>query len=151
MDGIEIIDTYKGKGYASLLLAECLEDAKTVNTYGVAVVTRKGAFMVGKDLFVKHGFEVVDTAPPDFELLVKKFNKKAPTPKFNGDWEKRRSQYGTGLTLIRADQCPYTVKNVKEISETAEETYGIKPNILDLKIIVDTDITQINAEELKSE
>ncbi|KAF5413126.1 MAG: hypothetical protein C5S38_07225 [Candidatus Methanophagaceae archaeon] len=118
MDGIELIDTYKGKGYASLLLAKCLKDAKTVNTHGVAVVTRKGAFMVGNDLFVKHIFEVVDTAPPDFELLVKKFNKKAPTPKFNGDWEKRRSQYGTGLTLIRADQCPYTVKNVKYITET---------------------------------
>jgi len=124
---------YKGKGYASLLLAECLKDAKTANKHGVAVVTRKGAFMAGKDLFVKHGFEVVDTAPPDFELLVKKFNKKAPTPKFNGDWEKRRSQYGNGLTIIRADQCPYTVKNVKEISATAEKTYGIKPNILNLK------------------
>ena len=89
MDGIEIIDTYKGKGYASLLLAECLKDAKTVNTQGVAVVTRKGAFMLGKDLFVKHGFEVVDTAPPDFKLLVKKFYKKAPTPKFNGDLGKK--------------------------------------------------------------
>jgi len=63
---------YKGKGYASLLLAECLKDANTANKHGVAVVTRKGAFMAGKDLFVKHGFEVVDTAPPDFELLVKK-------------------------------------------------------------------------------
>ena len=82
---------------------------------------------------------------------MKKFNKKAPTPKFNGDWEKRRSQYGNGLTIIRADQCPYTVKNVKEISETAEETYGIKPNILDLKIIVDTDITQKNLNPSESE
>jgi hypothetical protein len=37
---------YKGKGYGLLLLDECLKDAKVGNTHGVAVVTRKGAFIV---------------------------------------------------------------------------------------------------------
>lgn len=124
---------YKKKGYGSLLLKECFEDAKKGNMYGIAVVTRKGPFMAGKELFVKNGFEVVDIAPPDFELLVKKFNENAPTPKFKGDWGKRLSKYGKGLTIIRAYQCPYSVKNVREICETAEKTYGIKPNIIDLK------------------
>jgi len=124
---------YKGKGFGSLLVDECLKDAKKENLHGVAMVTRKGSFMAGKELFVKNGFGVVDKAPPDFELLVKKFNKNAPTPKFKGDWEKRLSQYGKGLTLIRADQCPYSVKNVKEISETAEKVYGIMLNMIDLK------------------
>jgi len=124
---------YKGKGYGSLLLDECLENAKKGNLNGVAVVTRKGPFMAGKELFVKNGFEVVDKAPPDFELLVKKFNNITPAPGFKGGLEERLSQYGQGLTIIRADQCPYTVKNVKEISETAEKTYGIKPDIISLK------------------
>jgi len=124
---------YKGKGYGSLLVDECLKDARKENLHGVAVVTRKGPFMADKELFVKKDFEVVDTAPPDFELLVKKFNKTAPTPKFKGDWEERQSQYGKGLTIIRADQCPYTVKNVKEICETTEKEYGIKPDIIELK------------------
>ncbi len=124
---------YKGKGYASLLVDECLKDAQRENMHGVAVVTRKSAFMVGKEIFVKNGFGVVDTAPPDFELLVKKFNESAPTPKFKRNWEERLSRYGKGLTIVRADQCPYTVKNVKEISETAEKTYGITPNIINLK------------------
>ena len=124
---------YKGKGYASLLLDECLKDAEKENMYGVAVVARKGSFMAGKELFVKNGFKVVDIAPPDFELLVKKFDNNAPTPKFKGDWEERQSQYDKGITIIRADQCPYTVKNVKEISETAEKTFGIKPNVVNLR------------------
>ena len=124
---------YKRKGYGSLLVDECLEDAKKESMQGVAVLTRKGAFMAGKELFVKKGFEVVDTAPPDFELLVKKFNKNSPTPKFKGNWEKRLSQYGQGLTIIRADQCPYSVKNVKEIKETAEKIYGLKPSIIELR------------------
>ena len=124
---------YKGKGYGSLLLDECLNDAVEEKLNGVAVVIRKGPFMVGKELFVKNGFEVVDKAPPDFELMVKKFSDGATAPKFKGDWEGRLSQYSKGLTIIRADQCPYSVKNVKEISETAEKEYGIKPNIIDLR------------------
>jgi hypothetical protein len=36
------------------------------------------------------------------------------------------------LTITRADQCPYTVKNVREISETAKEEFGLKPNIVNL-------------------
>jgi hypothetical protein len=128
---------YKGKGYGSLLVDECLKDARKENLHGVAVVTRKGPFMADKELFVKKDFEVVDTAPPDFELLVKKFNKTAPTPRFKGDWEERQSQYGKGLTIIRADQCPYTVKNVREICETTEKEYGIKPDIIELKNCAD--------------
>ncbi len=126
-------NAYKGKGYGTLLLKECLEDAKNKNMYGVSVVTRKGSFMASKDLFIKNGFEVVDTASPDFELLVKKFNKKAPMPKFKSGWEERLRRYDKGLTIIRAGQCPYTVKNVREIIETAKKKYRIKPNIIDLK------------------
>lgn len=124
---------YKGKGYGSLLLNECIKDAKKENMLGVAVVTRKGSFMVGKEFFSKHSFQVVDQARPDFELLVRKFDQKAPAPKFKENLEKRPHQYGEGLTIIRADQCPYSVKNVNEIRETAEKTFGIKPNIIDLK------------------
>ena len=124
---------YKGKGFGTLLLEECIKDAKKGKTFGVAVVTRKSSFMAGKELFVKNGFEVVDSAPPDFELLVKKFKKNAPTPKFKGAWEKKQRKYSKGLTIIRADQCPYTVKNVKEISEAAQKIYSIKPKIITLK------------------
>lgn len=124
---------YKGKGYGSLILNECLKDAKKQRKIGVAVVTRDGSFMAGKELFIKNGFEVVDSALPDFQLLVKKFNKKAPNPKFKEDLEKKPGKFGKGLTIIRADQCPYTVKNVNEIKETAIKIYGINPKVIDLK------------------
>jgi hypothetical protein len=124
---------YKGKGYASLLLDECLKDAEGENMSGTAVVARKGSFMVGKEIFEKKGFTVVDKAPPDFELLAKKIDRNAPDPKFKGNPRERLTKYGTGLTVIRAAQCPYTVKNVNEISETAQKEYGIKPQIIELK------------------
>lgn len=130
-----IVNYYRknqGKGYASLLVEESIKDADKEHMYGVAVVTRKGTWMVGKELFLRNRFEVVDTAPPDFELLVRKLAN-VPSPKFRGDWNKRLSQYGPRLTIIRSDQCPYVEKSVKEISKTAEEKYNIKPEIIELK------------------
>jgi hypothetical protein len=125
--------TYKERGYGSLLLREALEDAKSSAMLGVAAVTRKGALMAGKEIFIKNGFTVVDKAPPDFELLTYKFDQKAPSPKFKKGLERRPREYGQGLTIIRADQCPYTVKNVREIVETAEKTYGLTPKLVELK------------------
>ena len=43
---------YKGKGYGSLLVGECLKEARERSMNGVAVVTRGGPFMAGKELFV---------------------------------------------------------------------------------------------------
>ena len=120
------------KGYGTLLVEESVKDAAKENMHGVAVVTRKGTWMAGKELFLRNGFEVVDAAPPDFELLVRRFVA-APLPKFKGDWEKRLSQYGPGLTIIQSDQCPYVAKAIKEIPKTAEEEYNIKPETVELK------------------
>jgi GNAT superfamily N-acetyltransferase len=124
---------YKGKGYATQLLNECIEDAKKGNKHGVAVVTRQGAFMVNKDIFLKNGFETVDQAPSDFELLAYQFDKKSPTPKFYSNWEERQKQYGNGLIIIRADQCPYTVKNVNEICDSAEKEFNLKPKVITMQ------------------
>jgi len=123
---------HREKGYGTLLVEESIKDADREKMHGVAVVTRKGTWMAGKELFIRNGFEVVDTAPPDFELLVRRFAD-APLPEFKGDWERRLSQYRSGLTIIHSDQCPYVVKAVKEIPETAKEKYGIEPEIIELK------------------
>jgi GNAT superfamily N-acetyltransferase len=123
---------YKGRGYGSLLVDECRADAGRRNMRGVAVVTREGPFMAGRELFLKKGFEVVAEAPPDFGLLVKRFQENTPTPSFTGVWEKKLGQYGDGLTIFRSDQCPYLAKCVPEITETAEKVYGIKPRVIEL-------------------
>lgn len=95
-------------------------------------MTRKGSFMAGKELFIKNGFKVADSAKSDFELFVKKFDSNAPDPKFKVPGDKKYDKYAKSLTIIRADQCPYTVKNVKEICETAQNDYGIKTNVINL-------------------
>jgi len=124
---------YKGKGYGSFLLEECLQDVKKEKMDGVAVVTSKSTWMAKKDLFLKNGFELAQEAPPCFELLVKKIAKNVPLPKFKGDWDKRLSKFSSGLTIVQSDQCPYSAKSVKEITETAQKKYGIKAKIIELK------------------
>ena len=120
---------YKGKGYASQLIEECESDAKKSQLKGVSIITRKGSFMVGKELFIRNDYNVVDTAKPDFELLAKKFDTSAPDPKFRSN----QHSYTNGLTIIRADQCPYTIKNVNEICEVAKKEFGLTVNVVDLK------------------
>ena len=124
---------YKGRGYATRLIDVCIQDAKKEGKSGVAVVTRQGAFMVGKELFLKNGFQTVDKVSPDFELLVKKLDSGAPDPRFRKDLEERLKPYKKGLHIIRAYQCPYTVKNVNEIAEIAANEFKIEPNIVTLR------------------
>ncbi|MBX2976540.1 MAG: GNAT family N-acetyltransferase [Ignavibacteriaceae bacterium] len=123
---------YKNKGYASLLIDKCIEDAKESDKLGVAVVTRAGSFMVGKEIFIKKGFEVVDSAPPDFELLVLKFIPNVAIPRFHVAL-KSDVKLERGLTIMRSAQCPYTKKNVTEIIESAKSIFGITPVIIDNK------------------
>jgi hypothetical protein len=124
---------YKGKGYASLLLDECERDARDAGMSGVAVVTRRGSFMVGKEIFLKRGYEVVDKAPSDFELLAKQFDSRAPKPVFKAHLGKKLDRYGKGLAIIRAAQCPYTVKNVNEIVDAAKQIHGLEAKVISLK------------------
>jgi N-acetylglutamate synthase-like GNAT family acetyltransferase len=124
---------FKGKGYASALIDQCLKEAKDKKMPGVAVVTRKGPFMVHNDIFLKRGFQVVDSAEPDFELLVKKFDEKSKNPKFRSNMTDNLKNYDKGLTVLRSAQCPYTEKNVNAILESAKKKFKLKASLIDLK------------------
>ena len=65
-------------------------------------------------------------------MKMESFKKNAPSPKFTGNWVEKRRSFRSGLTIIRSDQCPYIDKSVKEICETAEIKYGLKPKIVQL-------------------
>jgi hypothetical protein len=110
---------FKGLGLASSLIEGCISDARKQGMHGVAVVTRKGPFMAGKDIFEKKGFRLADTAKPDFELLVLKFDNATPDPRFIIMETGNKKE---GITIIRSAQCPYSVKNVNAIMETASRS-----------------------------
>jgi len=124
---------YQRKGYGRLLIQACIDDAKKAKTKGVAVVARKRPWLANSDIFLKNGFQVVDTAPPDYELLIKKFDKSATNPKFKNNWDKKLKKYGKGLTIIRASQCPHTIRFADKIADMAWNTYKLKPQIVEIK------------------
>ena len=120
---------YKKKGYGSLLVKECINDAKKQGKIGVAVVTSEGPFMAGKGLFLKNGFKSVAQANPSYELMVKTFKKRS-LPKFK-DWGKQLHKY-KGLNIIYSNQCPWVARSIDELREIAEKR-GLKLKIIELK------------------
>lgn len=126
-----VVGRSKGKGLASALLEECIADAKRAGMKGVAMLVSEGSYMKWKRFLAEHGFSTVDTAPPSFELMARKFGK-APSPAFTKDREKKARGYGKGLTILRSDQCPYFEDATQALLETAKKK-GIPSKVIELK------------------
>jgi hypothetical protein len=126
-----IVGRSKKKGYATLLLNECIADAQKAGMQGVAMVTSRGNWLVDKKPLLKLDFEVIDQAPPSFELLALKFSD-APSPAFTSGWQDKMDRLGTGLTVFRTDQCPYIENAVTAALEAAQEA-EIPSQVIELK------------------
>jgi len=124
---------HQRKGWAGIMVDACLEDARKSGMAGVAVMVREGPWLADRRLFLANGFETVDTAPPDYQLLVRKFNPRAANPLFKKDWDKKLARYNRGLTIIRSSQCPHIAKFAADIAATAETEYHIQPTLVDLE------------------
>jgi len=122
---------YKGQGYGSLLVEDCVRDAERAKLRGVAVVTSRGTWMASADIFRRCGFECVDTAPPSFELLAKQL-RKGPSPRFRSGWDRTLRKYGSGLTIIKSDQCPCIAKSTDGILQACQ-ALRIRPKVVELK------------------
>jgi len=114
-----VVGKNRNHGYGTKLLEQCMNDAKRMK--GVAVVTSDSTWLPGKEIFMKHGFEKVDTMPPHLELYAKRFSKSAPLPRFNPIPKGRLEEYASGITIFRSDQCPYISGSVNAIKKVAKQ------------------------------
>ncbi len=124
---------HQRKGWGSIMVEACLDDARKAGMRGAAVMVRDGPWLADRRLFLTNGFEPVDTAPPDYQLLVRKFDRGAINPVFKKGWDRKLEQYSRGLTIIHSSQCPHIANFAAEIAETAEAEYGIRPTVVDLE------------------
>jgi GNAT superfamily N-acetyltransferase len=127
---IWVVGRAKKKGYGRHLLEACIADARQAGAHGVTVVTTKRVWMADKKLFLKAGFQMVDQAPPAFDLLVKRFDD-PPLPVFPQNWDERLARFGSGLTVIRSDQCPYIEDATRAVVEVAREQ-GVETRVMNL-------------------
>jgi len=114
-----IVGKSKGKGFARQLLEDCITDARTNGNRGVAMVTSEKVWLVDKSFLIHSGFEVADSAEGVFNLMALPFDD-GPLPRFVPGIGQRAETYGKGLTVFRAEQCPYIEDATNVVREVAE-------------------------------
>lgn len=126
-----VVGTGQGKGYGARLLDQVLSDAQAKGMYGVAVVTSGSTWLAKKGFFLHHGFELVDKAPPAFELLVRRFGQGTPLS-FPRDWQERLNRIPHGLVVYYTGQCPYLDMFVCSLNNAAV-LLGLPSQLVEMK------------------
>ncbi len=129
-DGFIIINclwvsgSYKGKGYAKQLLEECENNARNTGRKGIAVITgnKKKPYLSDKAFFLKHGFEICDTAPPYFEILAKRFDMDTALPQFKETAKSGTIGIANGIDIYYTAQCPFCVPYITMIQPLLSQT-----------------------------
>ena len=115
-------------GLGGRLIRACLEEARQARATGVAAMVSDGAWMAGKQVFLKSGFRQIAQADR-FQLVTHPLRRGAE-PRFRdigGNLAKYR-----GLHIVYAPQCPMLAKSVNDVSEmTAEHGLELKVTLLD--------------------
>lgn len=105
----------KGRGFASMLIQDCLEDARQQGKAGVAAMSSEGAWITNRRIFLKNGFRQADQRGR-FELMHFPLMD-GPAPRLK-DWEARQGNY-QGWHLLYASQCPWHQKCAEELQGCA--------------------------------
>ncbi|MFA5584668.1 MAG: GNAT family N-acetyltransferase [Bacteriovoracaceae bacterium] len=102
-------DPHKRLGLGKQLLNTCLEDAKAKGKNGVVVLTTKTKkpFLSDGSFLKKEGFQMVDTALNDVELLCYQFNANTPLP-YIRDCAKKGTIQQKGMVIYYTSQCVFT-------------------------------------------
>lgn len=121
IDCLWVSGQFKGHGYSSLLLDECISDSKAKGKQGIVVLSssRKMSFLSDPSFLRHKGFVLSDTAKPYFELFYLPFDKKAEKPRFC--LQESVVSENRGFELYYTHQCPFTAKYVPIIENLARE------------------------------
>ena len=122
IDCLWVSGQFKGHGYSSLLLDECISDSKAKGRKGLVILSskKKCGFLADSEFLLHKGFEKADSAPPYFELYCLKFDRNAASPSFKA-CVKTPSSPAEGLALYYTSQCPFTAKYVPVVEACARE------------------------------
>lgn len=99
---------FKGQGFGTRLLNQCLADAASMD--GVVAVSsdKKRPFMSDPKFLERNGFEVIDDAPPFFKLWGLRKRASAEYPKFLDSARRGRCTDNQGITAYYSNTCPFT-------------------------------------------
>lgn len=112
--------SFKNKGHGKELLESCIADAKAQNKSGVCVISskKKKPFLSDKKFMQKFGFETVDAAGGEYELLALSFDGTIPAFAPNA---KKQAVDSACLTIYYGPQCPYIPNCIAEVKSYCEK------------------------------
>ena len=113
---------FKGCGYSTQLLDECIRDSKEKGKKGLVTLSsaKKRPFLSDPDFLRHKGFKHADSAPPYFELMYLPFDESAEKPQFS-ERAKNPDLDSKGITIIYTNQCPFTAKYIPILEKVAKE------------------------------
>lgn len=122
IDCLWVSGSFKGKGYATGLLNECIKGSKDMDKKGLVTLSSKKKMPFLSDpTFLKYkGFQVADSCEPYYELLYLPFDNAAEVPKFKA-CVKQTTIHEKGVVLFYSNHCPYNAKYVPLLESISQE------------------------------
>ncbi len=123
---------YKGHGYAKELLKQTIDDAIAQNKQGLATIvgTKKFHFMSDTKWLLKQGFEICESLPNGFSLLVKKLDASAHNPSFNSSVRECHIASNEGIVVYYSNRCPFTEFHVNTSLMESVAKRGIPTKVI---------------------
>ena len=122
IDCLWVSGSFKGHGYSSDLLNECIRDSKEKGKKGLCILSssKKKPFLADPK-FLKHkGFEVADEADNGIQLWYLPFDGDSEKPVFK-ECARHPHIDDVGYVLYYTSQCPFNGKYVPLLEEIARE------------------------------
>ena len=122
IDCLWVSGSFKGHGYSSELLNECIRDSKEKGKKGLCILAaaKKKPFLADPKFLKYKGFEVADEADNGVQLWYLPFEEGTEKPKFK-ECAKKVHIEKKGYVLYYTNQCPFNAKYVPILEETAKQ------------------------------
>lgn len=122
IDCLWVSGSFKGRGYSSDLLGECMKDSKSKGKVGLCILSaaKKKPFLADPKYLKHKGFTVCDEADNGIQLWYFPFSPDTEKPCFK-ECAKHPRVDETGYVLYYTSQCPFNAKYVPIVEQTAKE------------------------------
>lgn len=121
IDCLWVSGQFKGHGYSTELLDECIRDSREKGKKGLAVISskKKKGFLSDPKYLGYKGFRLADSADPYFELWYLPFSDGAAKPRFCSCVNEVHAM-PKGFYVTYTSQCPFTAKYVPLLKAAAQ-------------------------------
>jgi ribosomal protein S18 acetylase RimI-like enzyme len=122
IDCLWVSGSFKGHGYSSDLLSECIKDSREKGKKGLCILAagKKRPFLADPKFLKYKGFSVCDEADNGIQLWYLPFEADAQRPRFK-ECARHPHTEEKGYVLYYTSQCPFNGKYVPILEEAARE------------------------------